>query len=310
MKKTIVLAAIAAATLVAAAPAHANLNVFACEPEWGALSQEIGGNKVSVYTATTGAQDPHQIQARPSLIAQARKADITVCTGAELEIGWIPLVKSQSANGKIAPGTTGDFEAARFVRLLEIPTRLDRADGDIHAAGNPHIQTDPRNIAAVAEPLAARFAQLDPDNAAIYRSRYDDFKTRWTAAMAKWQQQAAPLKGAPIATQHKTWVYLEDWLGLKEVTTLEPKPGIPPSSGYLSQVLETVKAQPVKMVIRSAYEDGRPSEFLRDRAGVPAVVLPFTVGGTKEAKDLFGLYDDTVNRLLAGANAGPNAATH
>jgi zinc/manganese transport system substrate-binding protein len=303
------LAAIAAlliAGAVAPAPAYANLNVFACEPEWAALSQEIGGDKVSIYTATTGAQDPHQIQARPSLIAQARKADILVCTGAELEVGWIPMIQRQSANGKIQPNGPGDFEATRYVRLAEIPTRLDRADGDVHAGGNPHIQTDPRNIAAVAKPLADRFAQLDPANAATYQSRYEDFNKRWTAAIQKWESQAAQLNGAPIAVQHKNWYYLENWLGLREVVTLEPKPGIPPSSGYLSQVLDTIKAQPVKMVIRAAYEDSRPADFLRDRAGVPEVALPFTVGGTPGAKDLFGLFDDTVNRLLTGANA----ATH
>jgi zinc/manganese transport system substrate-binding protein len=310
----IVFAAVAALapTLVGwSAPAHANLNVFACEPEWGALSQEIGGDKVSIYTATNGAQDPHQIQARPSLIAQARKADITVCSGAELEVGWMPMIERQSANGKIQPNTPGDFEAATYVRLLDIPTRLDRADGDVHAAGNPHIQTDPRNILAVAKPLADRFAQLDPANAATYQSRLADFTQRWTDAIKKWESQAAALKGAPIAVQHKNWTYLEDWLGLKEVVPLEPKPGIPPSSGYLAQVLETLQRTPVKFVIRAAYEDSRPADFIHDRAGVPVAVLPFTIGGTKEAKDLFGLFDDTVGRLVAAANAAPaNAAAH
>jgi zinc/manganese transport system substrate-binding protein len=311
MKKTIALAIAAAATFAAVAPAHAALNVFACEPEWGALAQEIGGDKVSVYTATTGAQDPHQIQARPSLIAKARGADIVVCTGSELEVGWLPMIQRQASNRKIQPNTPGSFEATKYVRMLDVPTRLDRADGDVHPGGNPHIQTDPRNIALVAEPLAARFAELDPRNAATYRSRYEEFKTRWTAAIAKWTQQAEPLKGTPVAVQHKNWSYLFDWLGLKEVVALEPKPGIPPSSGYLSQVLDQIQHLPVKMVIRAAYEDPRPSNFLRDRAGVPEAALPFTVGGTKEAKDLFGLYDDTLNKLLAAAGTGTaNAGTH
>ncbi len=146
-------------------------------------------------------------------------------------------------------------------------------------------------------------ADLDPGNAATYRARVQDFSKRLAAATERWQQQAAPLRGAPVATQHKTWTYLIDWLGLKEVATLEPKPGIPPSSGYLSQVVETVRQQPVKLVIRGNYEDPRPSDFLKERAGVPVAVLPSTVGGTPAAKDLFGLYDDTVNRLLAAAGA-------
>jgi zinc/manganese transport system substrate-binding protein len=292
---------IAFATAAFVTPARADLSVFACEPEWGALSKEIGGDKVSIYTATTGAQDPHQIQARPSLIAKARGADITVCTGAELEIGWLPMIERQAANTKIQSGTPGSFEATSFVQLQEIPTRLDRAEGDIHAAGNPHIQTDPRMILLVAKPLSERFSELDPPNAAFYAQRYADFAQRWTAAMAKWNAAVAPLKGVSIAVQHTSWIYMINWLGLKQVVALEPKPGVPPSSGYLAEVLETLQHQPVKMVIRAAYEDDRPSAFVSERAKIPAVTLPFTVGGTDEAKDLFALYDDTVKRLLAAA---------
>ena len=299
--RKIFLIGIAFATATFVTPARADLSVFACEPEWGALSKEIGGDKVSIYTATTGAQDPHQIQARPSLIAKARGADITVCTGAELEIGWLPMIERQAANTKIQSGTPGSFEATSFVQLLEIPTRLDRAEGDIHAAGNPHIQTDPRMILLVAKPLSERFSELDPPNAAFYAQHYADFAQRWTAAMAKWNAAVAPLKGVSIAVQHTSWIYMINWLGLKQVVALEPKPGVPPSSGYLAEVLETLQHQPVKMVIRAAYEDDRPSAFVSERAKIPAVTLPFTVGGTDEAKDLFALYDDTVKRLLAAA---------
>jgi zinc/manganese transport system substrate-binding protein len=297
--------AFAAAALLNAAvtPARANLNVFACEPEWGSLSQEIGGDHASIYTATTGAQDPHQIQARPSLIARARKADVTVCSGSELEVGWLPMIQRQAANSKIQAGTPGAFEATRYVRMRDVPTRLDRADGDVHPGGNPHIQTDPRNILAVAKPLAERFAELDPANAVYYRDRYQAFAAKWNASMQRWQEQAAALKGVPVAVQHKNWTYLFDWLGLKEVVALEPKPGIPPSSGYLAQVVDQIKREPIRMVIRAGYEDSRLSDFLKDRANVPEVVLPFTVGGTPAAKDLTSLFDDTVNRLMAGFNA-------
>src|SRR5436309_534518 len=196
------------------------LQVFACEPEWGALASELGGDRVTVFTATTGRQDPHQIQARPALIAQLRGADLVVCTGAELEIGWMPVLLRQSANGRIQPGSPGYFEAAQQVRLLEVPTRLDRAEGDIHASGNPHIQTDPRNIAAVAAALAARMQQLDPANAAGIAGRARDFGGRWNTAIQRWTTQAAPLRGTPIAAYHKSWAYLEDWLGLREIATV------------------------------------------------------------------------------------------
>jgi len=303
-EETIMRTSIIAALLLAvgaASPAYANLNVFACEPEWAALATELGGDKVSVYSATTGGQDPHQIQARPGLIARARNADISVCTGAELEIGWLPQILVQTSNQKIRPGAPGSFDASSFVNLLEVPSRLDRAEGDIHAAGNPHIQTNPANILAVAKPLAARFAELDPANAPTYAMRLADFTMRWQAAMAKWQTQAAPLKGVPIAVEHQSWIYLENWLGLKRVIALEPKPGVPPSSGYLAQVVDTLQKTPAKMVIRAAYEDERPSLFIADKVHIPSVTLPYTVGGTEGAKNLFTLYDDTINRLLAAA---------
>ena len=279
-------------------PAQA-LEILACEPEWGALATELGGDKVRVMNATHALQDPHRVQARPSLLARARSADLLVCTGAELEIGWLPVLLRQTGNPKIQPGQPGYFEAAAFVRLRDLPSRLDRAEGDIHPGGNPHIQTDPRNIAAVAGPLARRLAELDPANAAFYAARERDFSARWQAAIAVWEKRAQPLKGVSIVVQHKGFPYLENWLGLKEVASLEPKPGVEPSAAYLESVLAQLQRAPAQMILRAAYNDGRASEWLAGRAGIPVVVLPFTVGGSDAAKDLFGLFDDTVARLLA-----------
>ena len=283
------------------APAAAALNVFATVPEWGALAAELGGDKVSVYTATNALQDPHHVEAKPSLIARARNADLVVATGAELEVGWLPLVLRQAGNPKVQPGKPGYFEAAQFVVTLEKPVRLDRADGDVHPAGNPHIQTDPRNIARVAAPLAARFAELDPANAAYYQSRHDAFAARWTAAIANWEKQAAPLRDAPIVVQHKAFTYLIAWLQLREIAALEPKPGVEPTVAHLSEVLALLQRQPAKMVLRAAYQGDRASQWIAERAKINAVVLPFTVGGDDAAKDLYGLYDDTIARLLKGA---------
>ena len=291
-----------AACFAIASPAHAALRVFACEPEWGALTQALGGNLVDVTVATTALQDPHQIQAKPSLISRMRNADLVVCTGAELEIGWLPVLLQQSGNAKVQPGQPGNFEASRSVRMLEIPTSVDRSQGDVHAAGNPHIQTDPRNIAAVAPALAARLAQVDGAHAAEYQKRAADFAQKWQQAIAKWTAQAAPLKGAPVVSQHKGFVYLYDWLGMKEVAVLEPKPGVEPSASHLQNVLATLKATPAKMVIYAAYQDSRPSEWMAQNANIPAVKIPFTVGGTDAAKDLYSLYDDTIARLLAALN--------
>ncbi|HUW25470.1 MAG TPA: zinc ABC transporter substrate-binding protein [Gallionella sp.] len=279
---------------------HAALNVFACEPEWAALTRELAGDKAGIYTATGALQDPHQVQARPSLIAKARNAQLLVCTGAELEIGWMPVVLRESANSAIQPGGSGHFEAAQYVAMLEVPTRLDRADGDVHAAGNPHIQTDARNFLPVAQALGKRLIQLDPANAAFYQQRLSTFDQQWRAAIARWEKQAAPLNGIPIIVQHRGFPYLNNWLGLKQVAELEPKPGMEPSAAHLGKVLNELQQHPAHMILRAAYQNGRPSDWIVERAHIPAVIVPYTVGGTAQATDLFTMFDDTIQRLLAG----------
>ena len=290
----------AAVLLALTAPALAVLNIFATVPEWGALAEELGGDKVKVYVATNALQDPHHVEAKPSLIARARAADLVVATGAELEIGWLPLVTQQAGNPTIQPGKPGYFEAAAFVTMLEKPARLDRADGDVHPGGNPHIQTDPRNIAKVTAPLAARLSQLDPDNAAFYQARAKAFAERWNIAIANWEKQAASLKGVPVVVQHQAFTYLFDWLGIRQVAALEPKPGVEPTTAHLSEVLGTLDREHARMVIRAAYQGERASAWIAERTKVNVVVLPFTVGGDAEAKDLYGLFDDTVARLRKG----------
>jgi zinc/manganese transport system substrate-binding protein len=282
-----------------ALPAHA-LNAVACEPEWAALTKELAGDQVKVYAATNALQDPHQVQAKPSLMAAVRNADLLVCTGAELEAGWLPVLLRQSGNPAIQTGQPGQFNAADHVRKLDVPARLDRADGDVHAAGNPHIQTDPRNIALVAQALAKRLTELDPAHASLYQTRLADFNQRWNAAITRWTQAAAPLRGTPIVVQHKGFPYLEAWLGLQQVASLEPKPGVEPSSAHLTALLNQLQKQPARMIVRAAYNDGRGSQWLSERTRIPVVVLPFTVGGSDKAKDLFSLFDDTIEQLLKG----------
>ncbi len=285
--------------LLLSTSAHAALSVFACEPEWAALTQQLAGDKAVVYTATGALQDPHRVEARPSLIAKARRANLLVCTGAELETGWLPVILRESVNAAIQPGAAGNFEAAQYVQMLEVPSRLDRGEGDVHAMGNPHIQTDPRNFLPVADALSRRLVQLDPANAAYYQQRAASFGEQWRAAIAKWEKQAAPLRGVQIVVQHRGFPYLNNWLGLKQVAELEPKPGMEPSASHLAQVLNGM--QHARMVLRAAYQDGRPSEWIAERAHIPAVALPYTVGGDEQAGDLYALFDDTIRRLLAGS---------
>jgi len=298
MKKLFSLALMLAAT--AAAPAHASLKVFACEPEWASLLQELAGDKIAVDVGTSALQDVHQIEAKPSLIAKVRRADLVVCTGADLEVGWLPQLLRQAANPKVMSGT-GNFMAANAITTLEKPTKLDRAAGDVHPQGNPHFQMDPYRMLAIAKALSARLAQLDAANTAVYQQRLGDFSTRWSSAIKRWEVKAAPLRGSKIIVQHASWIYLEHWLGLERIGALEPKPGVPPTSGHLASLIGVAKSGKTLAIVRAAYQDPKSSQWLSERTGVPAVVLPLTVGGDAQSKDLFGLFDSTIDKLLSAA---------
>lgn len=281
------------------APAHAELNVFACEPEWAALVQELAGEHATVFAATHAGQDPHHIQARPSLIARLRSADLAVCTGAELETGWMPMLQRRARNSRIRHGEPGYFEASEQVELLEKPTKLDRADGDVHGDGNPHIQLDPRRILEVAKALSSRLQQLDVANERAYKRRLQDFAARWESAIARWQTEAIGLKDKRVIVHHREWVYLLDWLGMQRAGSLEPKPGIPPNMAHLADL----KERRADMIILSPLDDTKPSTWLREQIGTPVVVLPHTVGAVPNSDTLFRSFDEIIRRLAEAAKA-------
>jgi len=279
-------------------PAKAAFNIFTCEPEWAALATELGGDKVSVFSATTGLQDPHHIQARPSLITQVRKANMIACTGADLEIGWLPLLLRRSGNKAIQPGQPGNFVATQFVRILGKPKLIDRSQGDVHAAGNPHIQTNQKNILLVAKALHQRMVELDATNSAYYDDQFKQFQGRWKKALKHWRKLTRPLKHLNIVVHHDSWIYLRDYLNLNQLATLEDKPGLPPTSGHLTDLLKKMQVKPAEVIFHAAYQPDKATFWLSKRTGIAAVTLPFTVGGTKQASNLYNLYEDTFNRLL------------
>jgi zinc/manganese transport system substrate-binding protein len=285
--------------LAAARPADA-LEVFACEPEWGSLLHELAGDNVQVNVGTSALQDVHVIEAKPSLIAKVRRADLIVCSGADLEIGWLPQLIRQAGNPKVASGP-GYFLASDQITTLEKPTSLDRSEGDIHPQGNPHFQMDPYRILTIAKALAARLGELDSAHAADYQKRLADFTTRWQAATKNWEAKAAPLKGRKVVVHHLSWVYLLQWLGMEQIGALEPKPGVPPTSGHLASLVDITKNSHTLAILRAAYQDPKPGDWLAEQTGVPAVTLPFSVGGDDKSKDLFGMFDSTIDKLLAVA---------
>ena len=274
---------------------HAKVNVFACESEWAALTQELGGNAVDVYSATSNQQDPHHIQARPSLIAKVRNADLIVCTGADLEVGWLPLLLRKSGNKNVLSNKAGHFMAADQVTLLEKPKKLDRSQGDIHADGNPHFHFDPQRIMKIAGALTQRLIAIDPANRSLYQKNGQQFISQWKTSTKQWQQAAAKLRGKKIVVSHNSWVYLEQWLGLKRVATLEPKPGIPASSSHLSKLLKQINQDPADMILTASYQNDKSARWLAKKTKLPLVELDF---GPAKNETLTNWFNRVVNRLV------------
>ena len=288
-----------AVTLLLPLQSFAEINIFACEPEWASLAEEIGGEKVKVFSATTAQQDPHYIQARPSLIAKTRKADLLVCTGAELEVGWLPLLVRKAGKKSIQQGNQGYFMASDFIdNKLEIPEVLDRSMGDVHSAGNPHVHLNPYNILIIAEQLQKRLIAMDKTNATSYQENFSRFSQKWQAQITLWEEKAASLKGKKVIVYHKSFSYLLDWLDINMVADLEPKPGIPPTSSHLADVLVIQENEKADMLLHAPYQNKKPVKWLTKKTGITEVELPFTVGGNKKAVDLITLFDEHIDLLL------------
>lgn len=293
------------AALMAANSAKAELSVFACEPEWKSLVEEIGREHVDVYAATTGMQDPHHVEARPSLIAKARTAEMLVCTGGELEIGWLPVVQRRSGNPRIQEDSDRVFYAADVVERLEIPASVDRSQGDVHASGNPHVHLDPHRIGNIAAALAERLQAVDPANAEAFARNHEDFDARWRAAIADWESRMADTQGTHVITHHRAWSYLFDWIGWHSVGELEPLPGIPPTTKHLAELVDATTRDEPSLIVLASYQDPRGARWFSDRTGLPVVPLPSTIGGSTDSQDLFSLFETIVDRLGTASATRP-----
>jgi zinc/manganese transport system substrate-binding protein len=275
----------------------AQVKIFACEPEWKALAKEIGGDLVDAESATSAFQDPHHIRAKPSLIAAMRRADLVFCSGAGLEVGWLPILLQKSGSSEVQPGSVGYLMAFEYVQVLEKPQILDRSLGDIHPEGNPHVHLNPNNLIKVASELTNRLSKIDPENSGSYSANLEKFKSKWNGLITKWQAESKQLENMSILVQHKSWSYLLNWLGINAVASLEPKPGIPPTISHLENILQVVKNNKPKAIILTPYESEDGAEWVNERTNIPVLVLPYTVGGNDNAVDLKSLFEDIINRL-------------
>ena len=290
---------LAALTLWAAAlsgPVQAQ-TVFACEPEWAALSRVLLP-EAKLHVATHAGQDPHHIEARPALIAQMRQADLVVCTGAGLESGWLPVLQQRAGN----PKAKEVFWASDHVSMIDPqPAAIGTPwAGDVHAEGNPHVHVDPRNLLLVAQALAERMQEVWPAKKLAIAERLRAFEQTWQARMTQWSRMAAPLRGQRVAAQHASFGYLWHWLGIQLVADLEPKPGMAPTPGHLQRLLDGLRAKPPAAVVVASYQDPRPGRWLSNQLGpqVPLLVLPATVPEQADAQALADWMDGLVRSLL------------
>jgi zinc/manganese transport system substrate-binding protein len=281
-------------------PALAQLSVLACEPEWAALVSELGGEQVVVSSATTAMQDPHHIQAKPSLIAKARNADLLLCTGAELEVGWLPVLLQRSGNPAIQVNGAGYFMASDYVELMEKPLKADRSLGDVHMSGNPHIHTSPHNMLLVAAALTERLSALSPSHKSLFEKNHQQLKKSFEEAFIQWQPTVDYLKDKKLVVYHNHWSYLEKWLQLNRVAVLEPKPGLPPSSTHLSGLIEKLQKEAADVIFFSSYNDRKPAEWLSGKIHIPMAVVPATVENWQEKNALLNWYDTVLSQLQQG----------
>jgi len=285
--------------LLIAAPttAQAKINVFACEPEWAALSKEIGGDLVEIYTATKAHQDVHHMRAKPSLLAAMRKADVVFCSGASLESGWLPLLMQKAGGPDVQQNTVGWLMASDFVKKLEVLEHADRSMGHVHPEGNPHVHLNPHNLIDIADIVAKRFLIIDQNNLQTYIDNLSAFQQKWSANITQWEASGKHLKGSDVVVYHKSWSYLTDWLGINIIASLEPKPGLPPTTAHLDGLLHSLKGKDVKAILVAPFENEKAANWLSERANIPILHLPYTINGNENAPTLEALFNDMLFQL-------------
>lgn len=289
--------------LILTNPALAKIKVFTCEPEWTSLVKEITQKKAVVYQAISGKQDPHKIQARPSLIAKVRNSDLLVCSGADLEIGWLPVLIEKAANNKIKLGTVGYFEAASVIDVIDKKANVDRSMGDQHPYGNPHIHLNPHNILIVGEEIVKRLSKIDPNNSKMYQNNFYDFKSKFTKKILEWESKAKVLENKNIISHHADINYLVQWLKLNLLSTIENKPGIPPSASQMKKLVNDFKESDILVINSFIMNPSKPSKWLSNKLQAPKVSLHYTVGSQNNIKNLFDLFEENLRILLDINNA-------
>ena len=274
------------------------LQVVSSIPTLGSLAREVGGQRVHVESLGKGYQDPHFVEPKPNLMLVLNRADLLLHVGLELEIGWLPPLVLGSRNPKIQPGDLGNLDCSRAIPVLDIPTtRVDRSMGDIHPQGNPHYWLPPGNAKIIAREIAQRLEQLDPEGRAEYEKNLASFNSRVDAKEKDWAPMIAKMKGTKVATYHKSWSYVSQWLGLEEIGYVEPKPGIPPDPSHLARLISVMKEDRARLLLVEDFYNKSVAQLVAEKAGAKLLTLPTDVGSTAEIKDWFTLVQKVLEEL-------------
>ena len=287
--------------ILAAVPAGAQgkLNVVTTTEDLASIAREVGGDRVAVDAIAKGYQDPHFVEAKPSFILKLQKADVLIVVGRELEIGWLPPLVQQSRNAKVQPGADGYLDASLHARILDIPTgQVTRAMGDVHPLGNPHYWLDPENGKRIAKDIADKLSQARPNDRASFEHRLEDFTARLDAAGKRWLAQMAPYKGTKVVTYHRSFTNLADRFGLDVIGYIEPRPGIPPSPQHTLDLINEMKRQNIRLVLVEPYFDLKTPNAIGRSTGAEVLVMPPSVGGTRDVPDYIKLFDYDVTLLV------------
>lgn len=277
---------------------QAKINIVATIPDLAAIAREVGGDLVSAESIARGDQDPHYLEPKPSYAVKMNRADLLIEVGLELEIGWLPVLLTQSRNPKIQRGAPGHLSASAGIPVLEIPAgKVDRSMGDVHPLGNPHYWLDPRNGLIIAREIAGKLGALDPSNGATYQNNLESFELRLKNRIFKWQRDAAGFRGKEIVTHHKSFSYFVNWLGIKVADVIEPKPGIPPPPSHITGLIDLIKSRRIRLIVSENYYDPKPSRELGKKTGAAVRDLATSVGGTPGLNAYADLFDYLIGEI-------------
>jgi zinc/manganese transport system substrate-binding protein len=275
----------------------AKFKIIATYPYIKSICEQIGKDKIEVCALANGNYDPHTIVPKPSLIGKLRNADLLIINGAQLEIGWLPPLLEQANNPVVMPGKEGFLELSNFVELIQVPESVSREQGDVHPAGNPHFVTDPLNVTRIGQAILDILCKQDQANANYYQQNGRYFLKRWEAFIVELNEKFSQFKGISVIEYHRNMDYLFNRYQINVIDTMEPLPGIPPTTKHLLDLMEKIKQHQVAYIIHDTYHSKKCSEFLSEKTGIPYIVMPHDVEALPEIKDIFDLFEECFRRL-------------